>query len=91
MLARSSPRHYRWAQRNEGNFLLHFLEGRLFVLLVYAIATVFQLYLGRDMMYEMRRRKPERTFLLTQGIFNLPHHIAMVGEELAFDDAVSYT
>ena len=27
----------------------------------------------------------------TQGIFNLPHHIGMVWQELAFDDAVSYT
>ena len=42
-------------------------------------------------MYEMRRRKPEPTLLLTQGIFNLPHHIGMVREELAFDDGVSYT
>ena len=28
---------------------------------VYAIATVFHLYLGGDMMLEMRNRKPERT------------------------------
>ena len=47
------------------------------VCLVYAIATVFQLYRGYDMIYEMRR-KPEPTLLLTQGIFNLPHHIGMV-------------
>ena len=60
----------------------------LFVLLlVYAIATVLQLYLGADMMYEMRR-KPKPTLLQTQGIFNLPHHIGMVSEELAFDDVV---
>ena len=26
-----------------------------------------------------------------QGIFNLPHHVSMVWEQLAFDDAVSYT
>ena len=31
-----------------------------------AIATVFQLYHGGDMMYEMRRRKPEPTLLSTQ-------------------------
>ena len=36
----------------------------------YAIATVFQLYHGGDMMHEMRRWKPEPTFLLTQGTFN---------------------
>ena len=35
------------------------------------------------MMYEMRRRKPEPTLLLTHGIFNLPHHTGMVCEELA--------
>ena len=41
------------------------------------------------MMYEMRRRKPD--LLPTQGTFNLPHYIGMIWEELAFDDAVSYT
>ena len=41
-------------------------------------------------MYEMRRRKAEPTLLATQGIFNLPHHVGTVWEELAFDDAVSY-
>ena len=59
--------------------------------LLYGIATVFQLYHGSNMSYEMRRRKPEPTLLTTQGIFNLPHHIGVVWEELAFDDAVSYT
>ena len=46
------------------------------LLLFYAIAMVFQLYHSGDMMYEMRR-KSESTLLLTQGIFNLPHHIGM--------------
>ena len=32
------------------------------------------------MMYEMRKKKPDPTLLLTQGIF-----IGMVSEELAFD------
>ena len=45
---------------------------------VYAIATVFQLYNGSDMMYEMRRRKLEPTLLPTQEILNLPHHKGMV-------------
>ena len=36
------------------------------------------------------RGKPKPTPLLTQGIFNLPHHIGMVWEELAFDYATSY-
>ena len=39
------------------------------------------------MMYEMRRP----TLLPTQRIFNLPRHIGMAREELAFDDTVSYT
>ena len=60
-------------------------------LLFYAIATVFQVYHGRDMIYEIRKRKPASTLLLTQGSFNLSHHVGMVCEELAFDDAVSYT
>ena len=46
-------------------------------LLFYTIATVIQLYHGSDMMYEMRRGKPESTLLPAQGIFNLPHHIYM--------------
>ena len=61
------------------------------LLLLYNIATVFQLYHGSDMMYEMRRRKPEPTLLLTEAIFNLQHHIDMILEELAFDDAISCT
>ena len=55
-------------------------------MLFYAIATVLQLYHGGDMMHEMRRR-----ILPTQGICNLPHHIGMVWEQLAFDEAVCYT
>ena len=43
------------------------------------------------MKYELRRRKPKPTVLSTKGIFNLPHHIGMVLEDLTFDDAVSYT
>ena len=55
----------------------------MFVLLFYTTATAFQLYIGSDMMYEMRRRKPEPTVLLTQRIHNIPHHIGMVYQELA--------
>ena len=42
------------------------------------------------MMHEMRKRKPRSILLPTQWIFNLPHHIEIVRDELAFDDAVSY-
>ena len=39
----------------------------------------------------MRRGKLEPIILLpTRGIFTLPHHIYMVCEEQAFDDAVSW-
>ena len=58
------------------------------LLLFYAIARVFQLYLGGDVMNEMREKS---TLLPTQGFFNLPHQIGMVSEELAFDDAVCCT
>ena len=61
------------------------------LLLFNATATVFQLHHGGDMMDEMRRRKPKPTHLPTQEIFNLPHDIGMVFEELAFDGAMSYT
>ena len=47
------------------------------LLLFYAIATVFKLFYGSDMMYEMRR-KAEPTVLLPQGIFYLPQDIAML-------------
>ena len=58
--------------------LLHFLAlsqlyaniNQYVCLLFYAIAAIFQLYHGNDMMYEMRRRKPEPTLL--------PHQIGMV-------------
>ena len=60
------------------------------LLLFYVIAKVFQLYHGTDMMYEIRRRKPEPTLLPMEGIFNPPHHIGMEWEELTFDFAVSY-
>ena len=45
------------------------------VCLFYAITTVFQLYNGCDM---MRKRMPQSILSLTQGIFNLPHHIGRV-------------
>ena len=68
---------------NLSNLFIIFID--LFCcLFFYIIATVFQLYYGGDMMYAMRRRMPESTLLPTQGIFNLPHHIGMVWEELAF-------
>ena len=48
------------------------------VCLFYAIATLFQLYHGGDIMHEMRMRKPEPRLIPTQGIFNFPHHIGIV-------------
>ena len=48
------------------------------LLFCYTIVTVFQLYHGGDMMYEMRKKKPKPTLLLTRRIFNLPHYICMV-------------
>ena len=42
----------------------------VFICCFYDIATVFQLYHGGGMMYEMRR-KPEHTLLATLGIFNI--------------------
>ena len=60
---------------------LNFTETNAFMvclLLFYAIATVFKLHHGADMMYEMRTRKPESTLLPTQGIFNHPQLIGIV-------------
>ena len=34
-------------------------------------------YPGRDMIYDMRTRKPKPTLLLTHGIINSPHHLGM--------------
>ena len=58
---------------------MHIVYSLFCLLLFYAMATVFRLYHGGDMMYEMKRRKPESTLLLTQGIFNPTHHIGMLG------------
>ena len=49
----------------------------LYLLLIYTIAIVFELCLGGDMMYEIRR-KTKLTLLLTQRFFNLPHHIGVL-------------
>ena len=73
-----------------GDFIV-LLHREFVCLLFYTIVTVFKLYLCDDMMDEMRRRKPVSTLLPTQGILNLPHHIGLICEELASDDAVSYT
>ena len=54
------------------------LDTDVLFVVVLALATLFQLYHGGDMMYEMGRRKPKLTLLPTQGIFNLPHHIGTV-------------
>ena len=49
-----------------------------FLVMFHAIAIIVQLHLGGDMMYDMKRRKPETTLLPTEGVFNLRHHIGMV-------------
>ena len=41
-------------------------------------------------LYDVWDEEPEPTLLPTQAIFNLPHHIGMVEDELAFDDYASY-
>ena len=41
--------------------------------------------------WDEEKKKPKPTLSPTQRIFNLPHHIGIVCEELSFDDAVSYT
>ena len=48
------------------------------LLLVYTLATVVQLHHGDNMMYELRKRKPEPALLPIEGLFNLPHHNGMV-------------
>ena len=52
--------------------------GTSLVCLLYAVAIVFQLIHGSDMLYEMRRRKRKPTPLRSQVIFNLQHLIGMV-------------
>ena len=55
--------------------LWNYKIGKIQILLFYAIAIVFQLYLDGDLMHEMRRRKPEPTLTQTQGIFKLLQHM----------------
>ena len=46
---------------------------RFICLLLLFYATVFQLDHGSDMMYEIKRRKPEPTFDRLKGSFNPPN------------------
>ena len=48
------------------------------LLLFDVLATIFQLYIVGDMMYEIRKRKLEPSLLQTRVIFNLSNHIGMV-------------
>ena len=66
--------------------VLRYVTHYIGLLLFYTIATVFQLYHGGNIMYEMRRRNPEPT----QGIINNPTPYRHGMRGLAFDDAVSY-
>ena len=61
----------------------------MFVVLRHSNSILVKSWQWYDVWDEMRR-KSEPTLLPTQGIFNLLHHVGMVWEELAFDDAVSY-
>ena len=68
-------------------------QGFLFdCLLLFYAATLFQLYHGVDMnLWDEKNKAQAYNFTDSNGTFNLPHHIGMVWEELAFDDRVSYT
>ena len=72
--------------------LLLFLFGHHSVLLFYAIAIICQLYLGSDMIYEMRRRMSEPTLWLTQLAFNLPtpYKHGMTGTGYHDDNTIVY-
>ena len=62
------------------------------LLLFYAVATLFQLYHDSDIMYEMRQRKARvYTFTYSQDLSPPTPYKHRVCQELAFDDAVSYT
>ena len=63
--------------------------GTNMICFFHAIATIFQLYHGTDMVWD-EKEKTQAYILMNQGIFNTPHHIGMVWEELAFDDTVIY-
>ena len=66
---------YRQAEESEGSIMgwrwwekdgiTYFIILDLFVLMFYAITPVFQIYLGCNMMYKMKRRKPGHTLLPT--------------------------
>ena len=58
------------------NLMYNAVESKKYsvsLLLFYAIRTVFQLFHGKDMTYEMRR-KTEPTIVPNQGFFNLVWH-----------------
>ena len=72
-----------WCQRTSLWLCVH--KTLVCLLLLYDIATVFQLYHGGDMMFEMRRRKTEPILLPTQGIFNLPPYRVAWGKAHSLD------
>ena len=57
---------------------------------LYCLSRICLISLVFTIRRKMRNRKPEPTLLPTWGIFNLPDHIDMVWEKLAFDDVISY-
>ena len=64
-------------------------KGAVCWLLFYAIATIGQLCYDGDMMYEMRRRKPEHTLLATRAFVPLiPHRHGMKGTGLVWQGKV---
>ena len=64
--------------RQGKDWLAECRDNVVVLLLFCAIATVFQLYLGGDMRYEIGRTNPMPTLLPTQGINNFPHHTDIV-------------
>ena len=78
--SKEAPSETKCANISLANFVK--VSGRVCVFCFVVVSchsnSILVRYHGGDMMYEMRRSKPEPTLLLTQGIFNLQHRIGMV-------------
>ena len=90
-----------WYRLQEPNLTVEWVERPSPILLIqwiffsfledlYCLSRISLNSLVFTIRWQLVNRKPQSTGLMTQWIFNLPHHTDMVWEHLAFDNAVNY-
>ena len=78
---------------SKGSLVLYLFALWYYIFLedLYCLSSISLNRLVFTITRQLVNRKPEPTLLPTWGLFNLPDHIDMAWEQLAFDDTVSYT